>query len=178
MNEQTKAASSAQTPLQPVTTGVVTGPALPEPTKTNYKLLFGLIGGVVLFIALITILVILAFNYPAGTAIVRDIFIIALACTSVLIGMLMLVLVFQLQSLIVLLRNEIKPMLTNANETVNTVRGTAVFVSDNLVRPTINFASFVAGLQGVQQAIIGKVNTNSKRPKSTGTAGSKTGKQP
>ncbi len=180
MNEQTKAASSAQTPSQPVTTGAVTGPALPEPTKTNYKLLFGIIGGVVLFIALITLLVILAFNYPAGTAVVRDIFIIALALTSVLIGMLMLVLIFQLQSLIMLLRNEIKPMLTNVNETVNTVRGTAVFVSNNLVRPTINFASFIAGLQGVQQSIMGRANTTSKRPKTPGAGapGSQTGKQP
>ena len=178
MNQQTKAASSAQTPSQPVTTGAVTGPAQPEPTKTNYKLLFGMIGAVVLVVALITLVVILLYNNPVQTATIRDIFIIALALTSFLIGILMLVLIFQLQSLIALLRNEIKPMLTNANETVNTLRGTAVFVSDNLVRPTINLASFIAGLQGVQQAIMGKANARSKRSSTTGASGNSTGKQP
>ncbi len=178
MNQQTQAASSAQISSTPVASATAAGPVLPEPTKANYKLLFGLIGGVVLVFALITILVILAFNYPTGTAIVRDIFIIALAFTSMLIGILMLVLIFQLQSLIVLLRNEIKPMLTNANDTVNTVRGTAVFVTDNLVRPTIDFASFIAGMQGVRQAIMGKVNTGSKHTKPSGASSSQTGKQP
>jgi len=178
MNQQTKTASSAQTPPQPATTSDVTGPAQPEPTRTNYKLLLIMVGIVVLVVGLLTLIVIVLYNNPVQTATIRDIFIIALALTSFLIGMLMLVLIFQLQSLIALLRNEIKPMLTNANETVNTVRGTAVFVSDNLVRPTINLASFVAGLQGVQQAIIGKVNATSKRPGGSKTTGKSTGKQP
>lgn len=169
MNEQTKAASIAQTPPQPGTNSAASGPARPGPAKTNYKLLFGLIGGVVLVIALIALVVVLLYSNPVQTAIIRDIFIIALAFTSFLIGLLMLVLIFQLQSMIALLRNEIKPMLTNANETVNTVRGTAVFVSDNLVRPTINLASFIAGLKGVQQAVMGKVNSSGKRATGTGT---------
>ncbi|HEY3289377.1 MAG TPA: hypothetical protein VGK87_04540 [Anaerolineae bacterium] len=171
MNEQTKAASSAQTPSRPGSSSAVSGPAQPKPAKTNYKLLFGLIGGVVLIVALLTLVVVLLYSNPVSTAVIRDIFIIALAFTSFLIGMLMLVLIFQLQSLIALLRNEIKPMLTNANETVNTVRGTAVFVSDNLVRPTINLASFVAGLQGVQQAVMGKVKPSAKRTTGTGNKG-------
>ena len=178
MNEQNKAESSAQSTSQPATNSASAGPALPEQTKTNYKLLFGIIAGAILVIALIVGVVFLLYTNPGPTAVIRDIFIIALAFTSLFIGLLMLVLVFQLQSLIALLRNEIKPMLTNANQTVNTVRGTAVFVSDNLVKPTIGFASFVAGLKGVHQAVMGKMNTSSRRSSRKTTARSQTGKQP
>lgn len=146
------------------------GPATPEPAKTNTRLMIGLGAGAVIFLAIIILIVILLYNNPGPTAVIRDIFIIALALTSFLIGLLLLVLIFQLQSLIALLRNEIKPMLTNANQTVSTVRGTAVFVSDNLVKPTINIASFVAGVKGVQQAILGKVNTTGRRSSSARTA--------
>ncbi len=178
MNEQTKAESSAQSPAQPVSVVASAGPALPEASRTNYKLLFGIIAGAVVVIALIVGIVFLLYTNPGPTAVIRDIFIIALAFTSLFIGLLMLVLIFQLQSLIALLRNEIKPMLTNANETVNTVRGTAVFVSDNLVKPTISFASFIAGLKGVQQAVTGRMKTTGRRSGSKTASGSQTGKQP
>lgn len=178
MNEQNKAESSAQSPSQPATSGVAAGPALPEPTTTNYKLLFGIIAGAILVIAIIVGVVWLLYTNPGPTAVIRDIFIIALAFTSLFIGLLMLVLIFQLQSLIALLRNEIKPMLTNANQTVNTVRGTAVFVSDNLVKPTIGFASFLAGVKGVQQAVMGKMSSSRSRTSRKTTSKSQTGKQP
>jgi hypothetical protein len=125
--------------------------------------MIGMIIGVVVFLIIIIAIVILLYNNPGPTAVIRDIFLIALAFVSFLIGILLLVLVFQLQSLIALLRNEIKPMLTNANQTVNAVRGTASFVSDNLVKPTIGFASFVAGVNAVRQAFVGKVNKVGRR---------------
>ncbi|MCL4504711.1 MAG: DUF2975 domain-containing protein [Chloroflexi bacterium] len=178
MNEQNKAESSAQSPSQPASSGAAAGPALPEPTRTNYKLLFGIIFGAILVIAILVGVVFLLYTNPGPTAVIRDIFIIALAFTSLFIGLLMLVLIFQLQSLIALLRNEIKPMLTNANQTVNTVRGTAVFVSDNLVKPTIGFASFLAGVKGVQQAVMGKMSTSGSRTSRKTTSKSQTGKQP
>lgn len=167
MSEENKTESSAQSPMQPTMGVAAPGPAQAEPATTNRKLLFGIIIGVVIFLAIIIGIVILLYNNPGPTAVIRDIFIIALALVSFLIGVLMLVLIFQLQSLIALLRNEIKPMLSNANQTVSTMRGTAVFVSDNLVKPTIGFASFVAGVRGVQQAFVGKVNSVGKRPASS-----------
>ena len=156
----------------------MSGPAQPEPTRTNWKLLIGIVVGVLLLIAILAGVVVLAFTYPTGTAVVRDLFIIAMALTSFLIGILMLVLIFQLQALIALLRNEIKPMLTNANQTVNTVRGTAVFVSDNLVKPTIGFASFVAGLRGMQQAVMGRMNSAGKRSGNAGASQSQASNRP
>jgi hypothetical protein len=169
MSEQIKAEPASNTP-SPMQSGVDSanlGPAVPEPARTNTKLMIGIIIGVIVFLAILIGIIALLYTHPGPTAVIRDIFIIALAFTSLLIGLLLLVLVFQLQSLILLLRNEIKPMLTNANQTVSTVRGTAVFVSDNLVKPTINVASFVAGMKGVQQAILGKVNATGKQGSGT-----------
>jgi ABC-type dipeptide/oligopeptide/nickel transport system permease component len=178
MSEQNKAESSAQSPSQTTSGAKVPGPAQPEPTRTNWKLLLAIIAGVVVFVAILVGILFLAFTYPAGTAVVRDLFIIAMAFTSFLIGILMLVLIFQLQALIALLRNEIKPMLTNANQTVSTVRGTAIFVSDNLVKPTIGFASFIAGVRGVQQALVGRLNSTGKRPGASATSQSQATNQP
>jgi NADH:ubiquinone oxidoreductase subunit K len=169
MNEQIKAEPANQTPssTQASVENANLGPALPEPTKTNTKVMAIVIAIVVLVLVALIACIALLYTHPVATATIRDIFIIALAVTSLAIGLLLLVLVFQMQSLIALLRNEIKPMLTNANQTVNTVRGTAVFVSDNLVKPTISVASFAAGAKGVQQAIFGKINSASRRTSGT-----------
>lgn len=149
-----------QTPASPPST---LGPALPEEAKPNTRLLIGMIvGGIVFIVVTILIIWFLAVD-PQRTANIRDMFIIALAFVSVLIGALLAVLVWQLQSLIVLLRNEIKPMLTNANQTVNTVRGTAVFMSDNLARPAIKAFSFLSGLRGVADAVGARAGATSRR---------------
>jgi hypothetical protein len=58
----------------------------------------------------------------------------------------LIVLIFQLQSLIALLRDEIKPVLDSANETASTIRGTTTFVSDAVVTPMIQVASLSAGV--------------------------------
>jgi len=129
------------------------GPALPEETRPNTKLLIGMIVGGVLFIVVTVLIIWFLAVDPQRTANIRDMFIIALAFVSVFIGALLAVLVWQLQSLIALLRNEIKPMLINANQTVNTVRGTAVFMSDNLARPAIKAFSFLSGLRGMADAV-------------------------
>ena len=170
MSEERRSEASAQSPAQAQTqspTGnPVVGPALPEPATTNRKFVIAIIIGVVVILAITIGIIALLYSNPGPTAVIRDIFIIALAVVSFLIGILMLVLIIQLQSLIALLRNEIKPMLTNANQTVSAVRGTAVFVSDNLVKPTIGFASFVAGAQAVRQAFVGKVSSVGKKARS------------
>jgi hypothetical protein len=177
MSEQTKSETSAQSVSQPGVSSATIAPAQPEPTTTNRKLLITLIIGAAVVVIVLVLIIVFLYNHPGTTAWLRDMFIIALAVVSFVIGLLMLVLVFQLQSLIALLRNEIKPMLTNANQTVSTVRGTAVFVSDNLVKPTIGVASFFAGLRGMQQAFVGKFSSSSKRSGGAHSSGSKTTKQ-
>ncbi len=85
-------------------------------------------------------------THPPLTEVLRDISIIAMALLTLVIGLFLIVLIFQLQSLIALLRDEIKPILDSANETANTVRGTTTFVSDAVVTPMIHIASLAAGI--------------------------------
>jgi hypothetical protein len=85
-------------------------------------------------------------THPEVTAVVRDLFIIVLALVTVIIGLFLIILIFQLQSLIALLRDEIKPILESANRTASTVRGTTSFVSDAVVSPVIRAASLAAGV--------------------------------
>jgi len=67
----------------------------------------------------------------------RDVFIIFMALESLIIGIALVVLIVQLSTLINLLQNEIRPIINSTNETVNTIKGTARFVSDNLAEPVI-----------------------------------------
>jgi amino acid transporter len=106
--------------------------------------------GIVLIAFVLLVIISLALygmvTHPILTSILRDISIISLALVTVIIGLFLIVLIFQLQSLIVLLRDEIKPILDSANETANTVRGTTTFVSDAVVTPMIQVVSLAAGV--------------------------------
>jgi hypothetical protein len=57
------------------------------------------------------------------------------------------VLVIQLASLINLLQNEVRPILHATSETVNTLRGTAEFLGENVVEPVIKLNGYLAGLK-------------------------------
>lgn len=110
-------------------------------------MLAGIIAGAVLLVALLVWAVIALSSNPAAAANVRDIFIIFMALESLLIGAALVVLIIQLASLINLLQNEVKPILKSTNETVNTLRGTSEFLSENLVEPVIKLNSYLAGLK-------------------------------
>ena len=75
---------------------------------------------------------------------IRDIFIIFMALESFIIGLALIVLIVQLATLINLLQNEIKPILNSTSETVNTLRGTATFLSNNLAEPVIKLNESLA----------------------------------
>jgi hypothetical protein len=78
---------------------------------------------------------------------VRDIFIIFMALESLVLGVAMIILIVQLSILINLLQNDIKPIIHSTNETVNTLRGTVTFLSNNLSEPVIRLNSYLAGLK-------------------------------
>lgn len=133
------------------------GPATAEKPKTNWKLLAAIVGGFVI-VAVLLVLVFSFLSYdPVRTANLRDIVIIVAAFAglviSLVIGAILAVLTWQIQSLIVMLRSEIKPMLTNVNQAVNSVRGTTMLISDNVAKPTIKIASWIAGLRGAGDAL-------------------------
>ena len=79
-------------------------------------------------------------------AFVRDLAIILLAIESLAIGIMLLILIWEIRNLAKLLREEIKPILNSADETVRTVRGTAAFVSETFVSPLVRVSGFVSGV--------------------------------
>lgn len=83
------------------------------------------------------------------TGVVRDIFIILMAIVSLFIGVMIVMLVYQIAALTRMLREEIKPLLESTQETVNTARGTTRFVSEHVVRPAISAAGTMAGIARV-----------------------------
>lgn len=102
---------------------------------------------VVILAAIITGIILLASAPEDTTTFVRDIFIILMALISIVIGAALVVLVIQIAALINLLQNEIKPILESTSETVNTLKGTTTFLSNNLTEPVIKFNSSVAGVR-------------------------------
>jgi ABC-type sugar transport system permease subunit len=97
--------------------------------------------------------------------IIRDIFIIVLAMEGMIMGLALIVLVIQLAALINLLQNEIQPIVDNTNETVTTVRGTAQFMSQNVVEPVIKFSALAAGIGGILREALGIRRTLRKAAK-------------
>ena len=116
----------------------------PKPNTTARNI--AIAAGVIILLGLIALTVYGLVAHPRFTAVLRDISIIALALVTIIMGLFLVVLIFQLQSLISLLRDEIKPILDSANQTVSTVRGTTTFVSDSVVKPMIGVASVASGV--------------------------------
>jgi hypothetical protein len=88
---------------------------------------------------------------PTGT--IRDIFIILMAVESLIIGAALVILMIQVASLINLVQNEVKPILQSTSETVNTLRGTTQFLSENLVEPVIKLNSSLAGMRKILELL-------------------------
>ena len=80
---------------------------------------------------------------------IRDVFIIVVGLETLIIGVALVILLIQLAGLINLLQNEVRPILQATNETVNTLRGTAEFLGENLVEPVIKLNSYLASIQRV-----------------------------
>ncbi len=115
-------------------------------TRKNKTWLFILIAALVVGV-LVTGIVLLAGPGKAYTSQVRDIFIILMALVSLVIGVALIVLIIQIAALINLFQNEIKPILKSTNDTVNTLKGTTTFLSENLASPVIKINSSYAGLR-------------------------------
>jgi len=88
-------------------------------------------------------------------ATVRDVAIILLAIESLVIGVLLSVLLWQLRTLSRMLEEEVKPLLDSVNETAGTVRGTSSFLSDTVVSPVVEIVSTLAGLRRGLKALGG-----------------------
>ena len=100
---------------------------------------------------------------------IRDISIIFLAFESIIVLVLLSVLIIQVRNLVILLNEEIRPMLEASQETADTVRNTSTFVSKHVAQPFINASSFAAGLRQAAKTLAngGKPPTKSPEPSTT-----------
>ena len=93
---------------------------------------------------------------------IRDAAIVFVAFETLIVGVLLIILMLQVRSLVALLRDEIKPMLEAAHETLATVRGTTRFVGHNVVTPVVKWSGYVAGLRRMLREIIGLSRADSE----------------
>jgi heme/copper-type cytochrome/quinol oxidase subunit 2 len=91
---------------------------------------------------------------------IRDILIIVMTLEGVLIVLGLAVLVLQVTRLIVMLQQGTRPVIENAQETVEIAKGTARFVSKNVARPVIGLHALVSAIStffreigGIRRAI-------------------------
>jgi len=87
-------------------------------------------------------------------ATVRDIAIVVLAVESIVVGILLMLLLWQVRSLTRLLQDEIEPMLDNMQETIGTVKGTTSLVSETIVSPAVRLGGLIAGLRRAVEVML------------------------
>jgi hypothetical protein len=121
--------------------------AMQEAERKQKVILTSIIAGVVFLLLLLGVAIFFLLQPSAPTDKIRDVFIIVVALESLVIGVAMIVLIVQLASLINLIQNEVRPILNATNETVNTLRGTAEFLGENVVEPVIKLNGYLAGLR-------------------------------
>lgn len=116
----------------------------------------GLAIGIIVAIILITLVLYFLFTHPVFTAVLRDILIIVLTFEVLVIGCLLAVLVYQIYVLSYFLYTEIGPVLAATQDTVGTVKGTATFVSGQVVNPAIRASATVTRWRRTVQVLLGK----------------------
>jgi uncharacterized membrane protein len=142
---------TSQAPVQPSPTGSQ-APSTPTDRQRRLIIIAVSVSAVVLVVLLIAGALFLL-SHPAEAANVRDVMIIFMALEFVVIGAALVVLMFQLAVLTNMLQHEIKPILDSTNETINTVRGTTTFLSENLVEPVVKLNSYMAAITQVVDSL-------------------------
>ncbi len=118
----------------------------PESTQTKKSNAWVIFGIVLVVLAVTAGIVVLAGQSSEVTTKVRDIFIILLALEMFAIGTALIILIIQVAALTNLLQNEVKPILNSTTDTVNTLKGTVKFLSNNVSEPVIKLNQSLASL--------------------------------
>lgn len=117
-----------------------------------------------IIIGLVVILVVVAFcgglylllTVPDLAANVRDLLIIVLAFESIVIATGLIVMVWQLYQLIMLLRNEVVPLIHTTKETVDQVKHTTTFIGQSVASPVVSATGLLAGTRAMIDTLRGK----------------------
>ncbi|KAA3647959.1 MAG: hypothetical protein DWQ07_02925 [Chloroflexi bacterium] len=116
----------------------------PQELRQQRLMVVGAVAFLLLLVGLLIGGIFLAIDNPETTTVFRDVMIILLALEFAVIGLALVILLIQLARLINLLQNEIQPILESTNETANTLRGTATFLSENMVEPVVKLNEYLA----------------------------------
>lgn len=139
-------------------------PVEPSPGRSPLiPTLFVVVGVIIVLAASVLFVALLAYlanNYAETILVVRDIFIIALGLMSCLSGIVLILLLIAVIRLVNLLEFELKPILLKTNDTLGTIRGTTVFVSENVVRPITTASSYFAGIRRGVSTLFGDPRRN------------------
>ncbi|MBI3159648.1 MAG: hypothetical protein HYZ26_08640 [Chloroflexi bacterium] len=128
-------------------------PPSPEELRRRRLLAAGLGLGALLLVVGLVAGVAYLLAYPQRAANIRDILIIALAVELLLLGVALVTLAVQVARLVNMVQNEVRPLLDSANNAMNTLRGTAEFLSENLSEPVIKLNSYLAGFRRMLETI-------------------------
>ena len=137
------------------TSAIVPTPQPEEPNTTqeadsrSKSILTIVIIAAVIILALLGLAIFYLLQPSTPTDRIRDVFIIVVALESLVIGAALIILIIQLATLINLLQNEVRPILKSTSDTVNTLRGTAEFLGENVVEPVIKLNGYLAGMNRV-----------------------------
>jgi hypothetical protein len=144
----------------PAATPAVAPDAAPEtatPAENRQRVVIGIVAGVIGLLIIVAVIwsVIYLANNPQAASNVRDIFIIFLALMSMLVVVALVILIALLARLVLMLQNEVTPLLTTIDETLRTIRGTTVFMSENVVSPVVKASSYAAGARRFFEVLAG-----------------------
>ncbi|MCS7220413.1 MAG: hypothetical protein RML36_00945 [Anaerolineae bacterium] len=112
--------------------------------------------GVAIALAMVGVGIYFLAANPVRAQVVRDLLIILLALEVLAVGMLLGVLAWQIYCLVRTLQEEVLPILKSSQEAANTVKGTAAFVGDHVIRPIAKASGYLAGLREAAMVLTGR----------------------
>lgn len=109
----------------------------------------GTVATIVLCSALFLIAAVIGLSYESTSAmadfvaIARDMLIILLTLQAIVIAVAVIVVIVQVSALLNVFQNEVEPIVSGAQETVDVMKGTAEFVSKHVTEPVIKTTGYV-----------------------------------
>ena len=151
-------------------------------SESTQKFLIGVgVGILVLTIILVTAAILLAIyaeTTAPGVEVIRDLMIIALTLELIVIGAALTVFIVQVARFVNLLNNEVQPIITSTQDTINTVRGTAIFLSKNVSEPIIQASATLRGIGKVLDDIDAISKAVGVAAAAASPTGARSGQQP
>ena len=134
--------------------GMETAVSEQSPGKDQVKKIAFWIIGVIAGLLVISIASAIWIAQPGvDSARIRDFFLIVMVLVSFVVSIALIIILIQVALLVNLLNNEIRPVLANLIDSVNDLKGTTAFLSENLVEPVIKLNEYLAGLKKIMDIL-------------------------